>query len=290
MNIKNNIETDIAYSANSGAKISIISENNATFIKKSEKYQLERYKISISKQESFIPIGSFKSALILDKKISKKNIDILMPFYNGISGSNFSKRVTLSDIDFLSKALIDYFTCLKEQSVENSLDGSLLINKCKLVGISINKNKFFNKNEKSFLLKVLKNLMDSVKKSYLYPFSRCHGDLTLSNIIYDKENKDLILIDFLETYISSYLIDIAKIKQDLIYGWSFRRDTRTVKMKAFIMGEYIFETIYPLIEDKYIDLFKIIDCLNTLRIAPYVDDKNSKEWLIENLRILNRGV
>ena len=99
MNKKNNIETDIVDSANSGAKISIISKNNATYIKKSEKHQLERYKISISKQESFIPIGSFKSALILDKKISKKNIDILMPFYNGISGSNFSISISRSQIN-----------------------------------------------------------------------------------------------------------------------------------------------------------------------------------------------
>lgn len=287
---KKNIETDIVDSSNSGAKITIIYDKNKTLLKKSETCDLERFNSNISKQESFVPIGSFKSALIHKKRITKKNIDILMPFYDGISGSNFTKKITLNDIDFLSNEFINYFKFLIEESVEKNLEGSVLINKCKKVNVGICENNFFHSNEKKFLKKTLKNLMNSIEKNYLCPYSKCHGDLTFSNIIYDKHNKDLILIDFLETYISSYLLDIAKIKQDLIYGWSFRREPRTVKMKAFIMGKYLYENINYLIKGKYRNLFTIIDRLNIFRIAPYISDDCSKEWLMENLKLLNREV
>ena len=31
------------------------------------------------------------------------------------------------------------------------------------------------------------------------------------------------------------------------------------------------------------DLFKVVDSLNALRIAPYIKDDHSKEWLLEVL-------
>jgi len=50
------------------------------------------------------------------------------------------------------------------------------------------------------------------------PIGKCHGDLTLSNILY---NGKFIIIDFLDSFIETPIMDIVKIKQDTKYGWSF---------------------------------------------------------------------
>ena len=46
----------------------------------------------------------------------------------------------------------------------------------------------------------------------------CHGDLTFSNILFT--NDSLCFLDFLDSYIESYIIDIVKLKQDLYYNWN----------------------------------------------------------------------
>ena len=46
------------------------------------------------------------------------------------------------------------------------------------------------------------------------PYSKCHGDLTLENILIDFRG-DIYLIDFLDSFFDSWMIDVAKLLQDL---------------------------------------------------------------------------
>lgn len=284
MKKKTKIENNFINDSNSGANISIVNKNNFSLIKKSEKKNLDRFKLNIVKQEIFLPIGPFKSASIHSKKITKNRVEILMPFYNGLSGSNFSKKVNLKDIDFLLDSFLIYFKFLYKESTKKKLSGNLLTMKCDSIKNGINKNNFFSRQDKSFLVLCLNNLKKSVKTDYIYPNSPCHGDFTLNNMIFDNVNNSIVLIDFLDTYMSSYLIDIAKIKQDLVYGWSVRREPKTVRIKASIMGEHMYKNIHSLINKEYKNLFKVIDCLNTLRIAPYINDNYTIEWILEVLK------
>ncbi|MDR2005666.1 MAG: phosphotransferase [Acidaminococcales bacterium] len=73
--------------------------------------------------------------------------------------------------------------------------------------------------------------------------SPCHGDLTLENIIVAPDKK-LYLIDFLDSFYNSYLMDLAKLFRDLELGWSFRkqpvstnRSLRLLIAKEAIMRE-----------------------------------------------------
>jgi aminoglycoside/choline kinase family phosphotransferase len=45
------------------------------------------------------------------------------------------------------------------------------------------------------------------------PETLCHGDFTLDNIFFDKETRKVAIIDFLDSYINHYYLDIAFLYQ-----------------------------------------------------------------------------
>jgi tRNA A-37 threonylcarbamoyl transferase component Bud32 len=114
-------------------------------------------------------------------------------------------------------------------------------------------------------------------KSVEIPMSFCHGDLTLSNILFSK--KTIFLLDFLDSYIESWVIDLVKLKQDLFYFWSILRDDENDPSLRLMQVSL---KIWNSIEKKYSDVvfsdeFKILEALNFLRIYPYA--KNQKDIL-----------
>ena len=56
------------------------------------------------------------------------------------------------------------------------------------------------------------------------PFSEYHGDFTLENILYDTQEGQFVLIDPISTDYSSYVFDLAKLRQDLTCKWFIRND------------------------------------------------------------------
>ncbi len=113
----------------------------------------------------------------------------------------------------------------------------------------------------------------------------CHGDLTLGNILITSD-KRLYLIDFLDSFYNSWMVDVAKLLQDLELGWAFRsspfdqnRNLRLQVAKEALLeeilcteaGEKKLETVYHIL------------LLNIIRIYPYAKDD-------ETLRFLNNAV
>ena len=117
--------------------------------------------------------------------------------------------------------------------------------------------------------------------------SPSHGDLTLENILISTNHK-IYLIDFLDTFYSSWMVDLAKIFQDLEVKWSFRNmkpDTNR-DLRLLIAKETLSEMILLLPNGKniLIQIYKIL-LLNLLRIIPYTTDEKTKNFVftaIEN--------
>lgn len=117
-------------------------------------------------------------------------------------------------------------------------------------------------------------LEKKVKSIYFSPTYKevCHGDLTMSNILFTDEK--YYLIDFLDSYFESGIIDLVKLKQDLYYHWILKINNIT-NLKAYQISSHIWKCI----ENKYInnintDLFKILEIINWLRIEPYIKNNN----------------
>lgn len=103
------------------------------------------------------------------------------------------------------------------------------------------------------------------------PMSEYHGDFTLQNILYNTNTKNFVLIDPLTTEYSSFVFDIAKIRQDLTCKW-FIRD-----------GNYFFDSKLKILYDSlskfthYNNDYLLI--LMLIRVLPYCDTVNDQNFL-----------
>jgi len=128
--------------------------------------------------------------------------------------------------------------------------------------------------------------LKSLDVDYNVPKSFCHGDLTFTNILFHK--KKLYLIDFLDSFVDTFLVDLCKLKQDLYYHWSIRLHDDT-NMRLYQSTNYIWKEMEERYEE-YINTlaFDVLDVVNLLRIQPYLKDPNHQSilsHLIENTEL-----
>lgn len=113
------------------------------------------------------------------------------------------------------------------------------------------------------------------------PHSYCCGDLTLENILVT-ENRRIYLIDFLDSFYNSWMIDVAKLFQDLEFRWSYRALPKDIhrELKLRIAKEVLVKKVVDLEEgvSKLYMIYHII-LLNTLRILPYTHDAPTLRYL-----------
>lgn len=120
------------------------------------------------------------------------------------------------------------------------------------------------------------------------PVGLCAGDMTLENLIY-KDGK-LYVIDLLDSFFSSWLIDFAKIRQDTLLHWSFR--SRELNSRENSLLTHIDEILVSKLKERdtsgyFEDACYHLILLNTLRIIPYCN-KNDRnyEFCIDALKKL----
>lgn len=113
------------------------------------------------------------------------------------------------------------------------------------------------------------------------PHSLCHGDLTLENIIITPSD-EIYLIDFLDSFYDSWVIDAAKVFQDLELKWSYRflEPDKNRDVRLFSAKEKFKEQICRLPDGKNL----LLTCyhvllLNMLRIYPYARGFESLQFL-----------
>ena len=121
------------------------------------------------------------------------------------------------------------------------------------------------------------------------PMGRCHGDLTFSNIMIASDSRAISLIDFLDSFIESPIIDIAKVRQDSRFCWSLLMASREVDPVRFRMVmRYIDARICEHYSglDWYSRNIGLVLALNLLRIAPYAKRQDVHEFLVDAIRQL----
>lgn len=113
------------------------------------------------------------------------------------------------------------------------------------------------------------------------PHSKCHGDLTLENILITPEKK-IYLIDFLDSFYDSWMMDVAKLLQDLDLHWSYRHHhmNANLHLRLTIAKQALLEAIQEKDPgNTYLIAIYHLLLLNLLRIVPYTHDDTTKSFL-----------
>ncbi len=116
------------------------------------------------------------------------------------------------------------------------------------------------------------------------PVGTCHGDMTFSNILFNGNN--FYLIDFLDSFVESPLMDIVKIRQDSRYLWSnlmYGKDFDYVRLR--MIASKIDAEIDSFFNryQWYRDYYYPFQLLNFLRILQYAKEQKVIEFLTQSI-------
>ena len=179
-------------------------------------------------------------------------------------------RAGKSDLDALAKSLCDLV--------------DFCINKCELVTVDKHLliDKFRSIQTPSGMTEKFESYLDD---EITIPIGICHGDLTLSNVLIKPESNNFVIIDFLDSFIESPIVDIAKIRQDTKHGWSsFIYPEQHDKIKTTLSLEYL--------DNKFVEHFKkyefykhyeLFQFMNLVRILPYAKQTKTSNFLMEQI-------
>lgn len=239
--------------------------------------------LQMEKQKSFssIVIEGIKTPKIINSGYDDDIFYFDMEYIFGHQPFDVFISGTKTEIDNFIKYLNNYFNFLFTSSIQN-VDiyyfKSENINKLNSLNDKSDYKEFIN-----YLIYVVSNL-----ESKIFIKSECHGDFTIANMIY--YNNNIYLIDFLDSFINSPVVDLVKLKQDLYHNWSLLNSNYTDQ--EFYRARQISMFIWEKLKIKYSDYintpeFKIIEAINFLRIEPYIngDMKLLLNKIIKSLEI-----
>lgn len=277
------------HTSHSNSKFFIIKKKDKFFIIKKPKKINKRELLSISKQNCFKTyfLQGYKvlSAKILYNDLEKKK-EYLVEYFDGISGENILLQGNKKHIQILKVFILDYFSNIKTKSKLRKRSKKNIKQKLELLKKNTNMKYIRNSNKFFFAIKKLLR-----KDLYLFENDKCHGDLTLSNIIVDGKNKKIILIDFLSTYEENIVQDFAKIFQEFILHWTSRKFNKiNIVRSNIVYNNIITPDFWKKIDKNLFHSLKLEIIMTILRIIPYTskDDKVTIKWIENSLnKIIN---
>jgi tRNA A-37 threonylcarbamoyl transferase component Bud32 len=253
----------------SGCKILLCENGGYTFVRKISKnlkYN-ERLMNQANKQKEF------RSNTVIAPKVLKSGIDKQNLFYfdmeyiQGVTLSEYIKNIEIGKIQHFVNSLVD--------NIMNSQDEEKASPNLFVLKINSLENQLSSHNNLVIndALKLLKNhSWNNFKRT------NCHGDLTLENIII-KDNK-LYLIDFLDSFYDSNIMDLSTLMQDVQTMWAYRKETVDINtiIRLIIFRDILIDKVKKKMGKLYIEVYYAL-LLKLIRIYPYTNDPATYDFL-----------
>lgn len=186
---------------------------------------------------------------------------------------------------------VDFNPLHKSRSVLEILIDDCLSKDCFLCKCSVDviKKKIIDQKNLCLNMRRSKEVFDILENFDFseIPNTNCHGDLTLENVLISKDG--IYYIDFLDSFYDSWMMDIAKILQDLELLWSgrFSSISTEAKLKFLFLAGYTRERIMQLSDgSRKLDMVYKLLLLNLTRIYPYIKDDLTMMWLNNSINYL----
>lgn len=259
----------------SGCKVFLCEDNkNKNYVRKisSNIEYNQRLILQMNKQKNFNS-NYLKVPKILKSGITDDGLFYFdMEYIKGVTLSEYIKKIEIGEVRSLVEKL---FLELKPNNdiIENNQD--IFIKKIKELKI---------KTDRNYILKKAINLLEKHNWQY-FKIESCHGDLTLENIII-KEN-ELYLIDFLDSFYESKLLDISTLFQDTLILWSYRNeelDSNTL-IRLILFKDILIDYLKKELKDNWIEIYYAL-LLKLVRIYPYIKDKETFKFLNKKIKML----
>ena len=266
-----NVEFIKSLNGHSGCGLNLYKQEEILFLRKDSgnpEYN-RRLKKQFIKQNKFSLLG-IKTPKVFNYGQENGLFYFDMEFLNGVTLAEYMANIKIKEINSLISLL---FKSLPVQTSIKNADADTIFKK----KISQKKKQLRPSDTEALqAVKILENFDFSN-----VPYSYCCGDLTLENIMLD-DNKQIYLIDFLDSFYNSWMIDIAKLLQDLELHWSYRHQNIdfNLAMRLAVAKEALLENIaeYGNAHKNIITIYHIL-LLNMLRIIPYAKDNKTHDFL-----------
>lgn len=256
----------------SGCKILLCEEDdNSTFVRKissSQDYN-DRLKQQAEKQKSFnstvIKAPSVKATGYTEEGLFYFD----MEYIQGITLAEYMNTIEIGKVRGLVEAIVNNMIAIGETT---SSEPNIFIKKIESL-----EEKLLEKNNGTInkALELLK-----MHDWSLFTKTKCHGDMTLENIIV-KDNQ-LYLIDFLDSFYDCWILDVSTLLQDVQVLWSYRKekDININKLlRVIVFRDILLDEIKKHLGIHYIEVYYAL-LLKLIRIFPYTKDKETFDFLI----------
>jgi len=257
---------------NSGCELAILGD---TIRKSCERNYNDRLKLQCKKQTDFNN-GIFSTPKVYESGIDNQGKFFFnMEFMPCKTFDRVFNTATKAYLDTIIGKLLDFTIANTKKTTDFS--SKIITTKYESVKNNI-------RAQKNIDVSYLDDIFYSLDETINIPEGYCHGDLTFSNLLFDGDN--IVLLDFLDTYLDSPMQDIVKIRQDTKYHWSIRMlDCKFDGVKLTQCLNYIDKKIdYEFSKNEYyVEYYAVFQILNLLRIVPYCKEIKNVNYLINEV-------
>lgn len=271
----------------SGCQVEIKSDDRGLFIQKStyDKNYLKRLTLQAEKQinASKIEYQYVRVPKIFSVEKTDMSTIIKMEYVYSKNFMEHFEQSGFEQIKYFIKALCLFIEKEIQVSKIEKRSNEVFIKKWNSVESCIKNNPHIKDSRARLLLEKISDFFSTIDEIEI-PYGICHGDLTFSNILFNGNN--YYLIDFLDSFIESPLIDIVKIRQDSKFEWSQLMYTKPYdKIRLKIISQKIDEQIdsYFCKYEWYKKYYIPFQIMNLLRVLQYAKDENVVTYLINSL-------
>lgn len=267
----------------SGCKLEVLNKSGVLSVRKISKELAynSRLLLQAEKQHHFFKKPwsvEFKTPQVLGQSDAAESLTWFeMPYLHGQKYSEFFERASAVEIKQLAEKFHRYFIRTLAEAKPTPVDASVFYDKIDTLTTALVHRTDISCNLIEKVFTYLRKVPGSV-----LPMNTCHGDFTFSNMLFCADG--IYLVDFLDSFIESPLIDLVKFRQDTFFYWSLLIEggvSESRSARIIQVFNYLDDQVFSkLSANQFVaDWYSYLQAFNLLRILPYVHQQNEIDFV-----------